>query len=398
MTHTNYHYRGVRVTFLLMFLNCIGPLTVEFLLPGVMRIAHFFEVSLQQAQTVIVIYSVGIALGQLFWGWLADRWGRFPVALLGLCGYLAGSFFCLIANQFDWLLAGRLAQAMGASALVLIVRIIATELNASKAAFQQLNTVTLTMLLWLSMASVVGSYVTEMLGFRAVFFVMTCYGFLGIILVIALFPKLKTPHGHALVGPAFAWPAIKPFLLSRAFIGNVICLLICSVLFSMFMVMSPLIFERFYAVSGTEFGWILLPVVLGFCLGSLVAQTWTQDQPMSPLLRWSPRVTVILATVWTLAQALEGVLPLSILLILVGLCNLSLGLIYGYILSQALGVFHNHLGLAAGWVGFIQFAGSALFYWILMQWGFTHSLLPMAITELCLSILLWRLMEWLRNK
>ena len=72
---------------------------------------------------MVVTYFLGFGVGQIFWGPLADRFGRKPVLAIGVALYTGFALLCGIAGSFPLLIAGRVA--MGASAAVTRVLVIA---------------------------------------------------------------------------------------------------------------------------------------------------------------------------------------------------------------------------------------------------------------------------------
>ena len=72
---------------------------------------------------MVVAYFLGFGVGQIFWGPLADRFGRKPILAIGVALYAAFALLCGIAASFALLIAGRVA--MGASAAVTRVLVIA---------------------------------------------------------------------------------------------------------------------------------------------------------------------------------------------------------------------------------------------------------------------------------
>lgn len=65
---------------------------------------------------VITLYVVGMALGQLVYGPLADRFGRQPAILAGLALYVLGAALSALAPSFGVLLGSRLLWGFGAAA------------------------------------------------------------------------------------------------------------------------------------------------------------------------------------------------------------------------------------------------------------------------------------------
>ena len=73
--------------FLLILLGAISgltPLAVDMYLPAIPTIADELGVGTEAVQLTVSTFLAGFALGQLFYGPLADSLGRKPVILFGL--------------------------------------------------------------------------------------------------------------------------------------------------------------------------------------------------------------------------------------------------------------------------------------------------------------------------
>ena len=64
-----------------------------------------------------------IAISQLVYGPFADRFGRRPTLLFGVALYFAGSVSCVLTPDIGGLMIGRVAQAAGAGAGVMSLRL-----------------------------------------------------------------------------------------------------------------------------------------------------------------------------------------------------------------------------------------------------------------------------------
>lgn len=64
---------------------------------------------------VVTVFFFGLALGQLFYGTLSDRFGRRPVMLAGLAIYIAASVAAALAPSLPVLFAARFVTGLGAA-------------------------------------------------------------------------------------------------------------------------------------------------------------------------------------------------------------------------------------------------------------------------------------------
>ncbi|MGK6324342.1 multidrug effflux MFS transporter [Sphingomonas sp. DT-51] len=107
----------------LMGVNALG---VDLMLPALAHIGQDLAVSAaNHRQWIVTVYMMGFGLGQLLYGPLADRYGRRPVLIVTLVGFVAASIFAASAGTFAALLGARLLQGlMSASTRVLAVAIV----------------------------------------------------------------------------------------------------------------------------------------------------------------------------------------------------------------------------------------------------------------------------------
>ncbi len=69
-----------------------------------------------QTQYVIGFLLLGLTLGQLIYGPLADSFGRKLSIYIGLSIFIIGSLLSYNANSYEWMLVGRVLQGFGAAA------------------------------------------------------------------------------------------------------------------------------------------------------------------------------------------------------------------------------------------------------------------------------------------
>jgi DHA1 family bicyclomycin/chloramphenicol resistance-like MFS transporter len=107
----------------LMAVNALG---VDLMLPALADIGSELSVATaNHRQWVITAYMLGFGTGQLVYGPLADRYGRKPILLVTLAGFVAASIFAASSQTFDALLGARVLQGlMSASTRVLAVAIV----------------------------------------------------------------------------------------------------------------------------------------------------------------------------------------------------------------------------------------------------------------------------------
>lgn len=106
-----------------MAVNALG---VDLMLPALADIGRELSIgAANHRQWIITAYMLGFGAGQLVYGPLADRYGRKPILVVTLAGFVAASIFAAGSPTFEALLGARVLQGlMSASTRVLAVAIV----------------------------------------------------------------------------------------------------------------------------------------------------------------------------------------------------------------------------------------------------------------------------------
>ncbi len=98
---------------LLGSLSVVSPFSIDMYLPAFPELAKEFAVPSTKIALTISSYLIGLALGQIIYGPLLDRFGRKRPLIGGLTLFIAASISCTAAPDVDTLIALRLVQGFG---------------------------------------------------------------------------------------------------------------------------------------------------------------------------------------------------------------------------------------------------------------------------------------------
>lgn len=84
--------------FILGLLSMLTPFAIDMYLPALPVIAKEFGVELGQVQMTLSAYIMGFAIGQLFYGPMADSLGRKPVILWGTLVFMLAGVACALVQ------------------------------------------------------------------------------------------------------------------------------------------------------------------------------------------------------------------------------------------------------------------------------------------------------------
>ncbi|HOS44039.1 MAG TPA: multidrug effflux MFS transporter, partial [Armatimonadota bacterium] len=101
---------------LLALLSAFIPLSTDMYLPALPTMAANLGVPMARANLTLVLFFVFYSIGTLLWGPLSDKYGRKPILLIGLTGYVAACIACACATNITQLIIGRVLQALAGGA------------------------------------------------------------------------------------------------------------------------------------------------------------------------------------------------------------------------------------------------------------------------------------------
>ena len=172
-----------RLALILGALAAFGPLSIDMYLPALPTIAADFGTTTAAVQQTLSVFFVGLALGQLFYGPIADRVGRRTPLLFGCAMYAVVSLLCMFAPSVAWLMGLRFLQALGSAAGVVIGRSVVRDLFDERKSARMYSFLVLVMGIAPITAPLIGGQLLIAFGWRAIFLVLAGFGLLCLALV-----------------------------------------------------------------------------------------------------------------------------------------------------------------------------------------------------------------------
>ena len=167
--------KGVpRWLLLVAALAAVGPVSIDMYLPGFPAIEREFGV--RGVETTMAAYLVGLAVSQLFYGPISDRFGRKPPLYFGFALYALGAAGCALAPSLPALTLLRVVQALGGSAGFVIGRAIVRDRCEPHEAARAFSLLMMIVALGPVIAPAAGGVVVTHFGWRATFVFQAALG------------------------------------------------------------------------------------------------------------------------------------------------------------------------------------------------------------------------------
>ncbi len=169
---------GARETIVMMaMLMALNAMAIDTMLPALPEMARDLNIRVDNhRQFIIAIYLIGTAVGSLFYGPLADRYGRKPVLRSALLAYSALALAGALVNGFEVMLVLRLGHGLAGAALGVVVTAIIRDLFAGDAMARRMSSIMLVFMVVPVIAPTIGAGIIAVANWRAIFVVMAVLG------------------------------------------------------------------------------------------------------------------------------------------------------------------------------------------------------------------------------
>lgn len=344
--------RGAAPFALLVALTACGTLGMHMIIPALPATAAALHVSNATVQLTITLYLVGLAIGQLVYGPISDRFGRRPVLLAGLLLYAAAGAVTAIAPSAGALIAARVVQSIGGCSGLVLGRAIVRDAATADRAAAQLALLTLVMSMAPAIAPVIGGYATALWSWRASFGLLASIGALTLLATVLWLPETLEPGGQARSARSMVFTNLA-LLRSRAFCGYAVGGACTTTAFYAFMSASPFIFEDRLHRPPQEVGLYYLVLMGGVALGGFTANRIAGRVRPRTALRLANGLAILGAGLFAAADLVNWI-SVPTMVGPVALFMVGAGMASPFAVTGAVSVNPKAIGAASGLYGCAQ--------------------------------------------
>ena len=341
---------------LLVLVTATAPAALHILVPSLPLLATVFHAPAARVQLVLTLFLAGIAVGQLVYGPVSDRLGRRPVLIAGLVLFLIGTALCGLAWSLPVLIIGRVLEACGGCAGMVLGRAIVRDLYDRERAAGAIATITMAMSLVPSLSPALGAYLAEWVGWRADFVLLAAVG-TGVLGLIVC--KLEETHGiPSSVRVAGMARSFVLLLRSPAFLGFAFATAFTSASWFTFLASAPYLLSEVLHEPPSTYGLMIVLPMLGYILGNAGVARLSVALGISGVFILGLALSLVsgvMLAVWCLVDLTPWALfvPMAI-------SSIGNGLSQPPGIAAGLSVHPQIAGAASGLIGFLQMIVAAL--------------------------------------
>jgi DHA1 family bicyclomycin/chloramphenicol resistance-like MFS transporter len=246
----------------------ITPLAIDMYLPAMLIMSQDLNTPISNIQMSLSVYLAGYALGMLFFGPLADQFGRRKLAVIGLSGFCLSSLILAFTRQIEVFFIFRAVQAFtGAAATVVVPGVIRYIYQKDTA--KGMSYVSMIMMIAPLIAPTIGSALIGYWHWSSIFIVLAIYSLIILILVAKYFIEIPIFKSDKKGISLFLDSYGAVFSNKKARL-DITTSVLASFAFFCFLTSAPFIYLDYFHVSESRFGFLFAFNVIALMLGNFL--------------------------------------------------------------------------------------------------------------------------------
>lgn len=347
------------ILLILGLLSAIGPFSIDMYLPAFDTIATDFSTNIEKVQLSLTSFFVGIAIGQMIYGPLLDKYGRKKPLIIGLCIYVTTSLLCVFTRNVDSLILLRFIQALGSCAGMVASRAMVQDYYQGKEAARVFSLLMLVIAISPILAPSAGAFLLDHFDWHYIFIALFSIGTIILLLTIFILPESYAGNeGFSLKPKAIISQYFQVFI-NQTFIFYCLIASTASAGLYAYLAGSSFVLQELYGLTQKEYGLAFALVASALILSTQLNRVF--------LKRWTMQQICIVANI---GQVIVGILMLISLWTNHISLGMILGLTFGYLMCQgfifpnasamAMSPFKVSAGSASALLGFLQMGLGAI--------------------------------------
>lgn len=359
----------------------ITPLAIDMYLPAMLIMSQDLNTPISNIQMSLSIYLAGYALGMLFFGPLADQFGRRKLAVIGLSGFCFSSLVLAFTRQIEVFFVFRALQAFtGAAATVVVPGVIRYIYQKDTA--KGMSYVSMIMMIAPLIAPTIGSILMGYWHWSSIFMVLALYSLTILLLVAKYFIEIPIFKSDKKGINLFLDSYSAIFRNKKARL-DITTSVLASFAFFCFLTSAPFIYLDYFQVSESRFGFLFAFNVIALMLGNFLNTRLVPKVGSRKMLHAGLLLALVSASLLFTTSILESGLYYTIAAL--APLMMSLGIMASNSDALVLLRFEEKSGTATAVIGTLRFGIGALagpllaLFWVKNTMPFTSLMLASVI-------------------
>jgi MFS transporter, DHA1 family, multidrug resistance protein len=337
----------------------IGPFSTDMYLPGFLAIAKGLGTDIAHVGLSLTSYFIGVAIGQIAYGPMLDRYGRRRPLMLGFLVYTVASLGCAFSPTIHVLVAMRFFAALGGCVGMVGSRAVVRDLFSGTEMARMLSLLMMVFGIAPVIAPTVGSLMVSAFGWRYIFLVLAGISFLVFLAIYRFLVETKGSDASISLHPKMVMLEYLDVFRDRTFITYALAAAAATAGFFCYITGSPFVYMELLNFTEREFGWLYSGNVLGLILSSQVNRILLRKLTGAQILRMVTAFQFCLVLV-LVTGGITGFMSKA------GILSLIFGYLFcfGFVMSNAVALalepFSRNAGSASALIGSLQMMAGAV--------------------------------------
>lgn len=344
---------------LVSLLTMIGPFTIDTYLPAFASMEQDLNASRALMTQTLGSYIIAFGASTLIWGALTDSFGRKPIMLLSVGGYVLASLACTLSNNYDQFLWSRIIQGFAIGGALIAGRAMVRDVLDTKEAQKVMAQAMMLFSASPVIAPLFGGFLHDLFGWRSIFWFLVIYGTAVFLYVIVIARESLDISNKSSIRIKHVSSVYIRSLKNPHYMRLVMIFTAAFSSFFVFIAGAPTIIFDILGLDETSFYILFFPVVVGITSGSFVSNRMLNNYSSKQIMHFS--ISAMFA-ISLLNLALNSILDVSTLRIVIPLAlySFSLSIMMPVVSVEILNCFPNNRGSASAMQSFIQMGFNGL--------------------------------------
>ncbi|MFJ4046240.1 multidrug effflux MFS transporter [Microbacterium sp. NPDC089987] len=290
-------------------LTAFGPISLDVYLPSLPQLGADLGASESLTQFTMSACMIGLALGQLLWGPISDRFGRRMPLIVAISGFAVTSVLCAFAPTIEALIAIRMVQGLCGAAGMVVARAVVHDVFSGTQAIAAFSTLAAVMGVAPVLAPLVGGAVATFSDWRGVFIVLAVIGALLLVVAATSVPETLERVDRTTGGIGSDFRGIGAALGNRAFMLTAVTLGFASVALFTYLQLSPFVLQQQFGLTAQSFALVFAANSLGIMAMAQLNRRLAGRVQGVRLVRWTLSTAIAASLAMTLAGMLGSAVP-----------------------------------------------------------------------------------------
>ncbi|MFC4075960.1 multidrug effflux MFS transporter [Salinithrix halophila] len=387
------------LTMILILMVCLPQASIGLYVPSLPHMMVGFRATEMEMQLTMSVFMAGYAVSALISGILADRFGRKPVAVIGLAVFVIASLACLFAPHVWFLIGSRFFQALGGCCGTTLSRVMTRDTFDAQDQVKVLTYLSMAIAVTPAITPMIGGYLETWYGWQLSFAALAGAGTFLLGAVWFGVKETAPSRNEQAAKAGVIFRNYKHLMTNKYFLLFSLTISLTWCAYFTFITSSSFVLQGVMGASPIWYGVAYAVVVAGYMVGTALTRRLSKAFELNRIILVESLLAFaasagMLVWIWFQPHSLLGiVLPMSVMMI-------GIGGIFPACHAAVLKPFDAIAGTASGLFFFLQMISGAV-CGVIIGLFHTDSALPMVLTIhlFCLALLLsfyW--LGWKENR